>query len=69
MNPKKIFFVCSVFLFLSSFFYAQELENSDEQMNLTLEQCLNLARENNVTIKVQKNTLDDLKKKKKYILE
>lgn len=64
VNPKKIFFVCSVFLFLSSFFYAQEFENSDEQMNLTLEQCLNLARENNVTIKVQKNTLDDLKKKK-----
>ncbi len=64
MNPKRIFLVCSVFLFLSSFFYAQELEDSDEQMNLTLEQCLNLARENNVTIKVQKNTLDDLKKKK-----
>ena len=63
MKLKQILFL---FIFFSVFswnvFSAENDELSKEKI-LTLEECISLAKENNLSIKVQKNTLNDLKRK------
>lgn len=63
MKLKQILFL---FIFFSVFswnvFSAENDELSKEKI-LTLEECISLAKENNLSIKVHKNTLNDLKRK------
>ena len=63
MKLKQILFL---FIFFSVFswnvFSAENGELSKEKI-LTLEECISLAKENNLSIKVHKNTLNDLKRK------
>ena len=63
MKLKQILFL---FIFFSVFswnvFSAENDELSKEKI-LTLEECISLAKENNLSIKVQQNTLNDLKRK------
>ena len=60
MKLKQILFL--FILFSWNVFSAENGELSKEKI-LTLEECISLAKENNLSIKVQKNTLNDLKRK------
>ena len=60
MKLKQILFL--FILFSWNVFSAENDELSKEKI-LTLEECISLAKENNLSIKVQKNTLNDLKRK------
>ena len=63
MKLKQILFLFILFsVFSWNVFYAENGELSKEKI-LTLEECISLAKENNLSIKVQKNTLNDLKRK------
>ena len=63
MKLKQILFLFILFLVFSwNVFSAENGELSKEKI-LTLEECISLAKENNLSIKVQKNTLNDLKRK------
>ena len=60
MKLKQILFL--FILFSWNVFSAENGELSKEKI-LTLEECISLAKENNLSIKVHKNTLNDLKRK------
>ena len=60
MKLKQILFL--FILFSWNVFSAENDELSKEKI-LTLEECISLAKENNLSIKVHKNTLNDLKRK------
>ena len=63
MKLKQILFLFILFsVFSWNVFSAENGELSKEKI-LTLEECISLAKENNLSIKVQKNTLNDLKRK------
>ena len=63
MKLKQILFLFILFsVFSWNVFSAENGELSKEKI-LTLEECISLAKENNISIKVQKNTLNDLKRK------
>ena len=63
MKLKQILFLFILFLVFSwNVFSAENGELSKEKI-LTLEECISLAKENNLSIKVHKNTLNDLKRK------
>ena len=63
MKLKQILFLFILFsVFSWNVFSAENDELSIEKI-LTLEECISLAKENNLSIKVQKNTLNDLKRK------
>ena len=63
MKLKQILFLFILFSFFSwNVFSAENGELSKEKI-LTLEECISLAKENNLSIKVHKNTLNDLKRK------
>ena len=63
MKLKQILFLFILFsVFSWNDFSAENGELSKEKI-LTLEECISLAKENNLSIKVQKNTLNDLKRK------
>lgn len=63
MKLKQILFLFILFsVFSWNVFSAENDELSKEKIH-TLEECISLAKENNLSIKVQKNTLNDLKRK------
>ena len=63
MKLKQILFLFILFsVFSWNVFSAENGELSKEKI-LTLEECISLAKENNLSIKVHKNTLNDLKRK------
>ena len=63
MKLKQILFLFILFsIFSWNVFSAENGELSKEKI-LTLEECISLAKENNLSIKVHKNTLNDLKRK------
>lgn len=63
MKLKQILFLFILFsVFSWNVFSAENSELSKEKI-LTLEECISLAKENNLSIKVHKNTLNDLKRK------
>lgn len=63
MKLNQILFLFILFsVFSWNVFSAENGELSKEKI-LTLEECISLAKENNLSIKVQKNTLNDLKRK------
>ena len=63
MKLKQILFLFILFsVFSWNIFSAENGELSKEKI-LTLEECISLAKENNLSIKVHKNTLNDLKRK------
>lgn len=63
MKLKQILFLFILFsVFSWNVFSAENGELSKEKI-LTLEECISLAKENNLSIKVQQNTLNDLKRK------
>ena len=63
MKLKQILFLFILFsVFSWNVFSAENGELSKEKI-LTLEECISLAKENNLSIKVHTNTLNDLKRK------
>lgn len=63
MKLKQILFLFILFsVFSWNVFSAENGELSKEKI-LTLEECISFAKENNLSIKVQQNTLNDLKRK------
>ena len=61
MKTEKFLFV---FLIISIFVgnvFSKENTQTGKETVLSLEDCIVLARENNISIKVQQNTLEDLK--------
>ena len=63
MKLKQILFLFILFLVFSWNVFSAENDELSKEKILTLEECISLAKENNLSIKVQKNTLNDLKRK------
>ena len=63
MKLKQILFLFILFSVFSWNVYSAENGELSKEKILTLEECISLAKENNLSIKVQKNTLNDLKRK------
>ena len=68
MKQKQILFLVILFLSFSKNVFSAENEKPQENLTkeekiLTLEDCVSLAKENNLSIKVEQNTLNDLKRK------
>lgn len=66
MKTEKFLFV---FLIISIFVgnvFSEENTQTGKETVLSLEDCIVLARENNISIKVQQNTLEDLKLKNSF---
>lgn len=73
MNIKKVFLICSIFVLMTELFaqIEQETKGADSSENfkvrtLTIEDAVRLAKENNISVKVAKNTLENLEIKNKY---
>ena len=63
MKLKQILFLFILFSVFSWNVFSAENDELSKEKILTLEECISLAKENNLSIKVQKNTLNDLKRK------
>ena len=63
MKLKQILFLFILFSVFSWNVSSAENGELSKEKILTLEECISLAKENNLSIKVQKNTLNDLKRK------
>ena len=63
MKLKQILFLFILFSIFSWNVFSAENDELSKEKILTLEECISLAKENNLSIKVQKNTLNDLKRK------
>ena len=63
MKLKQILFLFILFSVFSWNIFSAENDELSKEKILTLEECISLAKENNLSIKVQKNTLNDLKRK------
>ena len=63
MKLKQILFLFILFSVFSWNVFSAENGELSKEIILTLEECISLAKENNLSIKVQKNTLNDLKRK------
>ena len=63
MKLKQILFLFILFFFFFQNVFSEENYKCSKEKILTLEECISLAKENNLSIKVQKNTLNDLKRK------
>ena len=63
MKLKQILFLFILFSVFSWNVYSAENGELSKEKILTLEECISLAKENNLSIKVHKNTLNDLKRK------
>ena len=63
MKLKQILFLFILFSVFSWNVFSAENDALSKEKILTLEECISLAKENNLSIKVQKNTLNDLKRK------
>ena len=64
----KIIFALFVSFFFVNFLFAQseDLNNKSEKKILTIDDAVQLAKENNISIKTAENTLDNLALKNKY---
>ncbi len=63
MKLKQILFLFILFSVFSWNVFSAENDELSKEKILTLEECISLAKENNLSIKVHKNTLNDLKRK------
>ena len=63
MKLKQILFLFILFSVFSWNVFSVENGELSKEKILTLEECISLAKENNLSIKVHKNTLNDLKRK------
>lgn len=63
MKIKQILFLFILFSVFSWNVFSAENDELSKEKILTLEECISLAKENNLSIKVHKNTLNDLKRK------
>ena len=63
MKLKQILFLFILFSVFSWNVSSAENGELSKEKILTLEECISLAKENNLSIKVHKNTLNDLKRK------
>lgn len=63
MKLKQILFLFILFSVFSWNVFSAENDELSKEKILTLEECISLAKENNLSIKVQQNTLNDLKRK------
>lgn len=63
MKLKQILFLFILFSVFSWNIFSAENDELSKEKILTLEECISLAKENNLSIKVHKNTLNDLKRK------
>ena len=63
MKLKQILFLFILFSVFSWNVFSAEKDELSKEKILTLEECISLAKENNLSIKVHKNTLNDLKRK------
>lgn len=63
MKLKQILFLFILFSVFSWNVFSEENGELSKEKILTLEECISLAKENNLSIKVHKNTLNDLKRK------
>ena len=67
MNLKGIFALFVSFFLLNGLFaQTEDLNNHSEKKVLTIEDAVQLAKENNISIKTAENTLNNLDLKNKY---